>query len=95
MTSGRMEDCDDTALFGISIDPSELDECIKKSFNGDVDSCQANKYFDDEFDKQKSDAIFLYPSIEIGDLTFRGNLLPPNNVFETICESFNTMPEAC
>jgi len=96
LTGGRMQSCSENALSSMKINPDTIDKCVKDSFDTkNADTCNSNKFFDEEEKAMEKDGVFIFPSVIINGFAYRGNLIPSQGVFEAICESFTDMPKVC
>mmetsp|Transcript_9922 Transcript_9922/g.8452 ORF Transcript_9922/g.8452 Transcript_9922/m.8452 type:complete len:222 (-) Transcript_9922:71-736(-) len=97
MINGNIRQCSEDALKGSDIPVQDIDDCVENSFAGpsNYQSCHRNKYLEEESFEVQLKGVFLFPGVTVNDFTYRGNLIPPTGVFETVCESFTNMPESC
>lgn len=96
LEDGELEKCSDIAMAGAGISKAMVNDCVKNLFDSrNPEKCKTNKYLDEQEALMREEAVYIFPDVTIQNFAFRGNMVPSISVFQAICESFNTMPEAC
>eukprot|EP01017_Pseudomicrothorax_dubius_P031965 TRINITY_DN4135_c0_g1_i3.p1 TRINITY_DN4135_c0_g1~~TRINITY_DN4135_c0_g1_i3.p1 ORF type:complete len:447 (-),score=95.84 TRINITY_DN4135_c0_g1_i3:63-1403(-) len=88
-------DCAHRIMEEVGIDTRAVDSCIEKSWNGADPLLGRNdrlrisrRYF-------RRMKIPFWPAIIINNVTYRGNMEDPEEVFDAICAAFTKPPEIC
>jgi len=91
-----MKACSEDVLNGLRMGSTDIDFCVKRSFdNPDPNKCTYNRFLDAEALAMEKDGVLIFPSVFINGFAYRGNLIPGEGLFEALCESFNKFPAFC
>lgn len=95
LAKGRMEKCHLRALEHTDIEEKTLEGCIQSTFDGSNHNLTDNWLLKKQRVTFKRRGIQVWPSVVINGFLYKGNVLPVTNVYEAICEAFDTMPTHC
>jgi hypothetical protein len=88
------EDCSKMGHKAINRDYQPTLDCVKSTFSGSNYAQDDNKVFKEDSEAWKTYGTGYWPSIVINDRSYRGDLIP-DNVFNALCSSFSSEPDAC
>eukprot|EP01017_Pseudomicrothorax_dubius_P025019 TRINITY_DN2666_c0_g2_i4.p1 TRINITY_DN2666_c0_g2~~TRINITY_DN2666_c0_g2_i4.p1 ORF type:complete len:467 (-),score=91.83 TRINITY_DN2666_c0_g2_i4:111-1511(-) len=86
--------CYKRVLEAVGISNDVIEQCIKESFKGELVRSDNDK-LEKERELFKNMNIPFWPALIINQVTYRGNLEDPEEVFDAICASFTKAPEIC
>eukprot|EP01017_Pseudomicrothorax_dubius_P043850 TRINITY_DN7365_c0_g1_i2.p1 TRINITY_DN7365_c0_g1~~TRINITY_DN7365_c0_g1_i2.p1 ORF type:complete len:448 (-),score=100.49 TRINITY_DN7365_c0_g1_i2:99-1442(-) len=88
-------DCSNSIMAKVGIDKAQIEDCMKQSFEGANPNIDDNKILREERERYLKTGVPFYPSIQINNVLYRGNLEPVEHVFDALCASFTHTPEIC
>jgi hypothetical protein len=88
------EECSKKAMKEASIKFSDIDACVKASFDGENIAMARNVLLEAEQKELIESGIFFFPSIVINKQIYRGDF-EAEAVMPFLCASFAEKPEAC
>lgn len=88
------KECADRVLTQIGYIPENVDECIKRDFEGQ-DFKKTNEILKKERDAFVKAKVPFWPAIIINHQTYRGNMEDMESVFDAICSGFDEEPRIC
>ena len=97
---GDAHECYESVLHKLGGDvetnKAAIKRCVDNSFEGGQDRLlDNNSLLEVQRKTFKRRGIQVWPSIVLDGSLYRGNVLPANNVYEAVCESFSVLPDSC
>eukprot|EP01017_Pseudomicrothorax_dubius_P003929 TRINITY_DN10686_c0_g1_i1.p1 TRINITY_DN10686_c0_g1~~TRINITY_DN10686_c0_g1_i1.p1 ORF type:complete len:460 (-),score=98.88 TRINITY_DN10686_c0_g1_i1:140-1519(-) len=88
------EECASRSLKKVGIPETSIGSCVRDSFEGEFLKSK-NTLLDHQRWHFKDLNVPFWPAIIINNVTYRGNIEDPEEVFDAICAAFTEKPEIC